>query len=85
MEVGHNEKQKIGRVRPWTLVLLVVVTVIGGGPIIFGCDSSDQNWRPWEERNNMELARGHSSHRVTIPPIDIEAPENTEMATFALG
>ena len=85
MEVGRNKKHKIGHVRPWTLVLLVVVTVLGGGLILHGCESSNQDGQPWKERNNMELARGQSSHMVAIPPIDVEAPGNTETATFALG
>jgi len=85
MEIGQNKKHKTGHVRPWTVVLLVVATVLGGGPILHGCDSSNQDWQPWKERNNMDLARGHSSHVVAIPPIDIEAPGNTETATFALG
>ena len=85
MEVAPNKKYKIGHVRPWTVLLLVVVTVLGGGPILYGCDSSNQDWRLWKERKNMELAKRDSSHMVAIPPIDIEAPGNTETATFALG
>jgi hypothetical protein len=85
MEVGQNRKDKIGHASPWTLILLVVVTLLGGGPILYGCDSSNQDWRLWKERNNMELARGQSSHMVAIPPIDIEAPSKMETATFALG
>jgi len=85
MEVAPNKKYKIGRVRPWTVLFLVVVTVLGGGPILNGCDSSNQDWRPAKERNNMELAKGYSSHNVAIPPLDLEAPGNTETATFALG
>ena len=85
MEVEPNKKYKIGHVRPWTVVLLVVIMVLGGGPILHGCDSSNQDWRLWKERKNMELAKRDSSHTVAIPPIDIEAPGNTETATFALG
>ena len=85
MKVGQNKKHKIGHVRPRTLIFLVVVTVLGGGPILHGCDSSNQDWRPWKERSNMELARSQSSQMVAIPAIDIEAPGNTETATFALG
>jgi hypothetical protein len=85
MEVAPNRKHKIGQVRPWTVVFLVVVTVLGGGPIIHGCDSSNRDWRPWKERKNMEPAKRDSSHMVAIPPIDMKAPGNTETATFALG
>jgi len=85
MAVEPNKKYKIGHVRPWTVLLLVVIMVLGGGPILHGCDSSNQDWRPAKERNNMELAKDYSSHNVAIPPIDIEAPGNTETATFALG
>lgn len=85
MEVEPNKKYKIGHVRPWTVLLLVVIMVLGGGPILHGCDRSNQEWRPAKERKNMELAKGHSSHTVAIPPIDIEAPITTETATFALG
>ena len=85
MEVGPHKKYKIGYVRPWTVLFLVVVTVLGGGPILYGCDSSNQDRRPAKERNNMELAKGHSSHMVAIPPIDLKAPTKAETATFALG
>ena len=85
MEIAPNKKQKRGHVRPWTALLLVVVTVLGGGLILHGYDSSHQDWRPWKERNNMELAKRDSSHMAVTPPIDIEAPGNTETATFALG
>ena len=85
MEVEPNKKYKIGHVRPWTVLLLVVIMVLGGGLILHGCDSSNQEWRPWKERKNMELAKRDSSHTVAIPPIDIEVPGNTETATFALG
>ena len=85
MEVGQNKKHIMKHVGPWTLVLLVVATVLGGGPILHGCDSSSQDWRPWKERNNMELTRGQSSPMVAIPLMDIEAPVSTETATFALG
>jgi hypothetical protein len=85
MEDEPNKKYKIGHVRSLTVLLLVVVTVLGGGPILHGCDSSNQEWRPWKERKNMEPAKRDSSHMVAIPPIDIEAPRNTETATFALG
>jgi hypothetical protein len=85
MEVAPNKKYKIGHVRPWTVLLLVVITVLGGGPILYGCDSSNQDWRPAKEWNNMELAKDYSSHNVAIPPIDLKAPGNTETATFALG
>ena len=85
MEVAANKKYKIGHIRRWTVVLLVVVTVLGGGPILHGCDSSNQDWRSVKERNDMELAKGYSRLDVAIPPIDLEAPNNTETATFALG
>ena len=85
MEVAPTKKYKIGHVRSWTLLLLVVITVLGGGPILYGCDSSNQTWRPAKERSDMELAKGYSGRDLTIPPIDLEAPHNTETATFALG
>ena len=85
MAVGQNRKHIMKHVRPWTLILLVAATVLGGGTILHGCDSSNQDLRPWKERNNMELARGQSSPMVAIPPMDTEAPVNTETATFALG
>jgi hypothetical protein len=85
MKVAPNKKYEIGHVRPWTVVFLVVAAVLGGGPILHGCDSSNQDLRPWKERKNMEPAKRDSSHMVAIPPIDIEAPANTETATFALG
>ena len=85
MEVAPNKKFKIGHIRPWAVVFLVVVTVLGSGPIFSGCDSSNQDWRPVKERNDMELAKGYSSLDVAIPPIDLEAPSKTETATFALG
>ena len=85
MEVAPTKKYKIGHVRSWTLLLLVVMTVLGGGPILYGCDSSSQGWQPVKERNDMELAKGYSSLDVAIPPIDLKAPSNTETATFALG
>ena len=85
MEVAPNKKYKRGHVRPWTAILLVVVTVLGGGLILHGCDSSHQDWRPGKERKNMELAKRDSSHMAAIPPIDIEASGNMETATFALG
>jgi hypothetical protein len=59
--------------------------VLGGGLLLHGCDSSNQDWRSWKERKNMELAKSDSSHLTAIPPIDVEAPGNTETATFALG
>ena len=80
-----NKKYKIGQVRPWTVLLLVVVTVLGGGLFLHGCDSSSQGWQPVKERNDMELAKGYSSLDVAIPPIDLKAPSNTATATFALG
>jgi hypothetical protein len=67
------------------VLLLVVVTVLGGGLLLHGCDSSNKDWRSWKERKNMELAKSDSSHPAAIPPIDIKAPGNTEKATFALG
>ena len=85
MEVGQNKNYKIGHIHPWTAALLVVVTVLGGGLILPGCDSSTQDWRPWKESKNMELARGQSSHLVAIPPMDIDVSDNIETATFALG
>lgn len=83
--MAPNKKYKIGHVRPWTVLLLVVVTVLGGGLFLHGCDSSNQDWRSVKERNDMELAKGYSSLDVAIPPIDLKAPRNTETATFALG
>ena len=83
--MAPTKKYKIGHVRSGTLLLLVVITVLGGGPILHGCDSSNQDWRPVKERNDMELAKGYSSLDVAIPPIDLKAPSNTETATFALG
>jgi hypothetical protein len=83
--VEPNKKHKGGHVRPWTVLLLVVVMVLGGGLLFHGCDSSNQDWRSWKERKNMELAKRDSSHLTAIPPIDVEAPGNTETATFALG
>lgn len=85
MEVAPNRNYKRGHIRPWTVLLLVVVTILGGGPILHGCDSSNQDWRPAKEGNDMELAKGYSSLDVVIPPIDLKAPSNTETATFALG
>ena len=85
MEVGPNKKYKIRHVHPWTVLLLVVVAVLGGGLLLHGCDSSSQGWQPVKERNDMELAKGYSSLDVAIPPIDLKAPSNTETATFALG
>lgn len=85
MEVGPKKKCKIGHVRPWTVLFLIVVMVLGGGPILHGCDRSNQDWEPWKERKNMEPAKSDSSHMAAIPPIDIESPGNTETATFALG
>ncbi len=85
MDVAPNKKYRIGHLRPRTIVLLVIITVLGGGPILYGCDSSNQDWQPWKERKNMELAKRDSSHMAAIPPIDSEAPGNTETATFALG
>jgi len=85
MEVAPNRNYKRGHIRPWTVLFLVVVTVLAGGLIVHGCDSSNQNWQPWKERKNMELAKRDSSHMAAIPPIDIEATGNTETATFALG
>lgn len=85
MEVGQNKKNNIGHVRPWTLVVLLVMMILGGVGFIYRCDSSNQDLRAWEERKNMELARGHSSQMVAVPPIDVEAPSNTKTATFALG
>ena len=85
MEVAPNKKQRRGHVRPWTVLFLVVVTILGGGLLLHSCDSSNQDWRSWKERKNMELAKRDSSHLAAIPPIDIEAPGNTETATFALG
>jgi hypothetical protein len=85
MEVAPNKKFTIGHGRPWTVVLLVVMAVLGGGPILYGCDSSNQTWRPAKERNDMELAKGYSGLDAAIPPIDLESPNNTETATFALG
>ena len=80
-----NKKYKIGHIRPWTLVLLVVVAVLGGGLILPGCDSSNQGLPAVKERKDMELAKGHSGKDLAIPPIDLVAPSNTETATFALG
>ena len=85
MEVAPNKKFKIGPVHPWTVLFLVVVTILGCGLILHGCDSSNQDWRPVKEGNDMELAKRDSSHMAAIPPIDVEAPGNTETATFALG
>ena len=85
MEVAPTKKYKIGHVRRWKLLILVVITVLGGGPILNGCDSSNQTWRSAKERSDMELAKGYSRLDVAIPPIDLEAPHNTETATFALG
>ena len=85
MEVAPNKKYKIGHVRPWTVLLLVMVVVLGGGLILPGCDSSNQTWQSAKERNDMELSKGYSRLDVAIPPIDLEAPRNTETATFALG
>ena len=68
MEVVPNKKYKIGHIRPWTVVLLVMVLVLSGGLILPGCDSSNQGLRPAKERNDMELAKGHSSLDVAIPP-----------------
>jgi hypothetical protein len=85
MEVAPKKKYEIGHIRPWALVTLLVVTVLGGGPILHGCDSSNQTWRTTKERNDMELAKGYSRRDLAIPPIDLEAPHNTETATFALG
>ena len=83
--MAPNKKFKIGHIRHWAVVLLVVVTVLGSGPIFSGCDSSHQDLRPGKERNDMELAKGYSRLDVAIPPIDLKAPSNTETATFALG
>jgi hypothetical protein len=85
MEVALNKKYKVGHIRPWTVVLLAVVTVLGGGPILHGCDSLNQDSRPAKERNDMELAKGYSSHDVAYPPLDLKVPPKTETATFALG
>jgi hypothetical protein len=85
MEGSPNKKYTIGQGRPWTTVFLLVVTILGGGLILHGCDSSNQDLRPWKERKNMESAKRDSSQMAAIPPIDIEAPGNTETATFALG
>ena len=85
MKVRQNKDHKIGHVHLWAAIILVLVTALGGGLILHGCDSSTQDWRLWKERKNMELARGQSSHLVAIPPMDIEALDNTETATFALG
>ena len=85
MEVAPNNTYKVGHIRPWVVVLQVVVVVLGGGLILLGCDSSNQMWQSAKERNDMELAKGYSSRDLAIPPIDLEAPSNTETATFALG
>jgi len=85
MEVPPNKKYKIGHIRPWTVVLLLGVTILGGGPILQGCDSLNQDLRPAKERNDMELAQGYPRHDVAFPPLDLKAPRKTETATFALG
>ena len=85
MEVAPNKKYKIGHIRPRTVVFLLLVTVLGGGPILHGCDSLNQDSRPAKERNDMELAKGYSGHDVAFPPLDLKAPPKTETATFALG
>lgn len=83
--MASNKKCRMGHVRPWTVLFLVVVTVLGGSLILQGCDSSNQSWRPAKERKDMELAKGSSSLDVAIPPIDLGSPPNTKTATFALG
>jgi hypothetical protein len=85
MKFAPNKKDKIGHFRLRTVLLLVVVTVLGGGPILNGCDSSKPDRRFPKKRNDMELAKGYSGHDVAIPPIDLKAPSKTETATFALG
>jgi hypothetical protein len=85
MEVAPNNKYKIRHIRPWAVVLQVVVLVLGGGLILLGCDGSNQDRLPTKERNDMELAKSYSRLDVAIPPIDRETPSNTETATFALG
>ena len=85
MEVEPKKKYKIGHFFLWTVLLLVVVMFLGGGSILYGCDSSNLDRQPAQERNNMELAKGYSSHDVAIPIIDLKAPSKTETATFSLG
>ena len=85
MEVAPNKKYKIGHIRPWTVVFVAMVAVMGGGLILHGCDSSNQTWQSVKERNDMELAKGYSSRDLAIPPIDLETPSDTKTATFALG
>ena len=79
---------KLSRIRDsclWRVLLLAVAAMLASAPFFTGCDSLNQDLRYAKERKEMELAKGYPDQDVAIPPIDLNAPSETETATFALG
>ena len=68
------------------ILLSVIPALLGILLFASACDRVGTDLRPEQERKDMEPAKTNGPiQTLAIPPIDANAPANTDTATFALG